>query len=83
MFYVIENLKGKPFSQPNSLLFGTDEVYDYYVLGTKSPKVRNDYNSGYSDSWKSYNQPYKVDDFIKQIKAISKRDKFEFKSRSF
>ena len=84
MFYIIEKLRGVPYNVEGGLHFGKDDVYDYYVVACKTPKVKCYYNScNVTDSWRELAQPYSVDDFVNQVQKISKRDKFEFTSKSF
>ena len=81
MFYIIEQLKGTPKAN-KGLLFGNDNIYDYYVVGCATPKVL-DYYGKESNKWSEYNQRYRPEDFIKQIQKISKREEFRFVNRSF
>jgi hypothetical protein len=83
MFYIIVQIKGTPIVVNNSLHFGKDAIFDYYVTGCTTPKVRNSYNSEWTTEWSAYNQRYKPEDFIKQVQKFSQNKDFEFLCRSF
>jgi hypothetical protein len=86
MFYIIEKLKGSPDVIKGGLLFASDEVYDYFILGCKTPliTISSYYTSPrQTDKWTDSAQKYTVDDFIKQVRAISKREKIVFHTRQF
>lgn len=83
MFYITEKLKGTP-EIVGGLMFGRDDVYEYYVHGMKTPVCTTDYYfKRTTDDWKSGYQKYTVDDFIKQFKAISERKNFTLLSKTF
>lgn len=83
MFYIVEKLKGTPDIIKGGLKFGHDDVYDYFVVGCKTPSVKESYRANYTDRWDTYEQEYSRDDFLKQFKSISKRENFILTSRVF
>lgn len=82
MFYIIEKLRGSPDFIKGGLKFAQDDIYDYIILGFKTPEVKPDYYSAQPiRDWDNSKQKYSVDDFLKQVKAISKRENIKFLSR--
>lgn len=83
MFHVIEQIKGTPTVVKGGLLFGKDDVYNYFIVGCPTLVTQDSYDNHRVTNWNSYQQKYSVEDFIKQVQKISKRDKFEWLVRGF
>jgi hypothetical protein len=86
MFYIVEQLKGLPIENPKkSLHFGYDDTYNYFILGCSTPeeKIPGYYSSKISKEWYNSSRKYNVEEFLKQIRAIIKREKFTFKCQRF
>lgn len=80
MFIVIEVQKPATcFKDTKSLKFATDDNYDYFIFGADNPEVFTDSYSGKkTKAWNHYGQQYTIDDFLKKVRSISKRENFRW-----
>jgi hypothetical protein len=87
MFYIVEQLKGLPKETipVKALHFGSDNVYDYFILGCTTPEeiVNVDYYNykKVSKEWYCRDRKNNVDSFLTQIRAITKREGFGFTNK--
>lgn len=86
MFYITERIKGVPGHLPG-LMFGADNVYEYWIAGCETTVEKVDRDYGYrpieTADWRHSGRNNSVASFIKQIQTISKREGFYFLQKSF
>ena len=77
MFYFVEQIKGTP-KTVEGLLFGSDEIYDYYVVGCKTTeeKCSGYYSGRIIKDWNDSIRKNTPSSFIKQYGKITKREGF-------
>lgn len=86
MFYIVEIIKGTP-KIIEGLHWGTDNIYDYYIVGCETTTEIIEHHYSYknetSNIWKDSNREYNVNTFITQVKEIMSRKGFRQLSRNF